>query len=130
MDAAVAADVVAVADSVFTESYLCGAVSHSDVDLSDISKASVNHEKLEITDKVNLLPIPETSNSPHCKFYGSYIFQNTHIHNTISILLGSIDNSQEFAVKVNIYTSETSNYHKIQYGLPQYDIYPLESTLN
>ena len=39
---------------------------------------------------------------------------------TISILAGSIDNTQGLAVKGHIYTSEKAGYYDITDGLPQY----------
>jgi hypothetical protein len=56
------------------------------------------------------------------------MFWDTCSFDTISILAGSIDNTQGLAVKGHIYTSEKAGYYDITDGLSQYDSYPLEGT--
>jgi hypothetical protein len=56
------------------------------------------------------------------------MFWDTCSFDTISILAGSIDNTQGLAVKGHIYTSEKAGYYDITDGLSQYDSYPLDGT--
>jgi hypothetical protein len=102
-DAVVVADAAVVVDEAHTGSCLCG--------------------------EVNWIPISKKTRSGHCKFCGSYMFWDTCSFDTISILAGSIDNTQGLAVKGHIYTSEKAGYYDITDGLSQYDSYPLEGTL-
>ena len=137
-------DAVAVANTSHTGSCLCGAVSYRAVGLSDIwychckqcqkltgryiAAAGVKREKLEITGEVNWLPISEKSNSGHCKSCGSYMFWDAHSFDTVSILAGSIDDTQGLAVKGHIFVSEKGDYYEINDGLPQYETYPPDGT--
>ena len=141
---AAAAGVVDVADKPYTGSCLCGAVSYRAVGLSDIwychcnqcqkltglyiAAAGVQRDNLEIEGDVNWLPISDKSQSGHCKSCGSYMFWNSHSFDTISILAGSIDETEGLSVKGHIYTSEKADYYEITDGLPQYDIYPPDGT--
>ena len=129
----------AVADAVHTGSCLCGAVSYRAVGLSDIwychckqcqkltgryiAAAGVKRENLEITGDVNWLPI-----SGHCKSCGSYMFWDAHSFDTVSILAGSIDDTQGLAVKGHIFVSEKGDYYEITDDLPQYETYPPQGT--
>lgn len=135
---------VVVADKSYTGSCLCGAVSYRAVGLSDvwychckqcqkltghfIAAAGVKRESLEISGEVNWLPISERSNSGHCKSCGSYMFWDCHSFDTVSILAGSIVDTQGLEVKGHIFTSEKGDYYEITDGLPQYDTYPPEGT--
>jgi hypothetical protein len=141
----VAVGVVAVvADRAYTGSCLCGAVSYRAVGLTDIwychcnqcqkltglyiSAAGVQRENLEIKGDVNWLPISEKSQSGHCKSCGCYLFWDSHSFDTISILAGSIDETEGLSVKGHIYTSEKADYYEITDELPQYDTYPPDGT--
>lgn len=139
-----AEDVAAVADNVHTGSCLCGAVSYRAVGLSDIwychcnqcqkltglyiAAAGVKRENLEITGEVSWLPISEKSNSGRCKACGSYVFWDAHSFDTVSILAGSIDDTQGLAVKGHIFVAEKADYYEITDGLPRYETYPPQGT--
>ncbi|MEP3891456.1 MAG: GFA family protein [Hellea sp.] len=144
MAAAGEAGVAAVGNKAYTGSCLCGAVSYRAVGLSDIwychckqcqkltgryiAAAGVKREDFDVTGEVNWLPISEKSNSGHCKSCGSYMFWDAHSFDTVSILAGSIDDTQGLAVKGHIYVSEKGDYYEITDGLPQYDTYPPDGT--
>jgi hypothetical protein len=123
---------------------LCGAVSYRAVGLSDIwychckqcqkltgryiAAAGVKRENLEVIGDVNWLPISEKSNTGHCHSCGSYLFWDSHSFDTISILAGSIDETEGLDVKGHIFVSEKGNYYEINDGLPQFETYPPQGT--
>ncbi len=136
--------VAVVAVRPYTGTCLCGAVSYRAVGLTDIwychcnqcqkltglyiAAAGVKRENLQIKGDVNWLPISKQSNSGHCRTCGSYMFWDAHSFDTVSILAGSIDDTDGLLVKGHIYTSEKADYYEITDGLPQYDTYPPDGT--
>lgn len=122
----------------------CGAVSYRATDVSDIwychckqcqhltglyiAAAGVKRSNIEIAGEVNWLPISEKSQSGHCPKCGSYVFWNAKGFGTISILAGSLNDTEGLDVKGHIFVSEKANYYAILDGLPQYETYPPRGT--
>lgn len=136
--------VAVVADKAYTGSCLCGAVSYRAAGLTDIwychckqcqkltglyiAAAGVKRENLKVDGDVNWLRISDKSQSGHCKFCGSYMFWDSHNFDTISVLAGSLHDTEGLSVKGHIFTSEKADYYNITDGLPQYDTYPPDGT--
>lgn len=143
MSAADAA-VAAVAKTVHAGQCLCGAVSYTGANLSDIwychckqcqhltglyiAAAGVNREDITITGTVNWLPISDRSKSGHCADCGSYLFWNADDFDTISVLAGSLNNTDGLDVKGHIFVSQKGDYYDVTDGLPQFETYPPEGT--
>ena len=131
-------------EKTYTGKCLCGAVSYRAIGLSDIwychckqcqkltglyiSAAGVKREKLVIEGEVNWLPISEGSKSGHCKSCGCYMFWNEAKRDTISVLTGTIDNTDGLAVKGHIFVADKGDYYEITDSLPQYDAFPPNGT--
>jgi len=129
---------------IYTGQCLCGAMRYRAKNLSDIwwchckqcqrltglyvAAAGVARSDLEITGEVNWLPISDKSQSGHCPKCGSYVFWNAKDFSTISILAGSLNDTEDLVVKGHIFVSEKASFYAISDGLPQYDTYPPEGT--
>jgi len=128
----------------YTGKCLCGALSYRAKDVSDIwychckqcqhltglyiAAAGVERANLEINGDVNWLSISDRSQSGHCPECGSYLFWNARDFDTMSILAGSLNETEGLEVKGHIFVSEKASYYDITDGLPQYDTYPPKGT--
>jgi len=134
-------DVVAEDEArVYTGHCLCGDVSFTAKDLSDIwychckqcqhltglyiAAAGTERENIDILGPIQWLPVSEKSNSGQCKTCGSYMFWDMPSRPTMSVLAGNIDDTSGLEVKGHIYVSEKGSYYDINDGLPQYDTVP------
>ncbi len=124
----------------YTGSCLCGAVSFEAMGLSDIwychckqcqkltgryiAAAGVLRENLQISGPVNWLPISEKSNSGHCKSCGSYMFWDEAARDTVSVLVGCLDDTDGLDVMGHIFVEEKADYFEIADGLPQFEGFP------
>lgn len=132
--------VAADAPKIYTGKCLCGDVTFTAQDMSDIwychctqcqhltglyiAAAGVERDKLTIKGDVNWLPISDRSRSGHCNSCGSYLFWDMPSRPTVSVLAGNIDNTKGLKVKGHIFVSEKPDYYEITDGLPQYETYP------
>jgi len=133
-----------VADTVHTGKCLCGGVTYSAVNLTDIwychckqcqhltgyyiAAAGAKREDITIEGDVNWLPVSDRTKSGRCAACGSYLFWNASDFDTISILAGNLNNTDGLAVKGHIFVSEKGDYYDIADGLPQYETYPPDGT--
>lgn len=143
VDAAVE-EAAAVVPKSYQGQCLCGAVTYRAVDVSDIwychckqcqkltglyiAAAGVRRENLSVTGPVNWLLISDRSKSGHCAACGCYMFWDSEGFETISLLAGSLMDTDGLEVKGHIYVSEKGDYYEITDGLPQYDVYPPQGT--
>ena len=118
----------------------CGAVTYTAADLSDIwychctqcQKLTGHHiaaagtlkENLTIVGDIKWSPISEKSDSGHCPICNAYLFWRAHEDPTISVLVGSVDDTAGLEAKGHIYVAEKADYYEINDRLPQYDYYP------
>lgn len=124
----------------YTGSCQCGAVRYEADGLSDIwychctqcqkltghyiAAAGVPHENLTVSGPLNWSPITEKSESGHCANCGAYLFWRAHDRPTVSVLVGSLDDTIGLEAKGHIFVADKAEYYEINDGLPQYDIYP------
>lgn len=128
------------APNIYTGSCQCGAVTYTALDLSDIwychctqcqkltghhiAAAGTLNENLTVEGDVKWSPISEKSESGHCPTCNAYLFWRAHGRPTVSVLVGSVDDTAGLEAKGHIYVAEKADYYEITDGLPQYDFYP------
>lgn len=93
-----------------------------------VAAAGVKRDDLTLKGEVNWLPISEKSKSGHCKACGSYLFWDSVGFDTISVLVGNLDDTAGLDVKGHIYVAEKAEYYEITDGLPQYKANPPQGT--
>lgn len=137
-------EVVVAAAKTYTGKCLCGDVSFSAKGLSDIwychcqqcqhltglyiAAAGVKRDNLTIEGDVNWLPISEGSKSGHCASCGSYMFWDEAVRDTVSVLAGSLDDTEGLTVKGHIFVKDKGPYYEITDGLPQFEGFPPQGT--
>ena len=128
---------VAEAPKTFTGGCLCGAVTYTALDLSDIwychctqcqkltghhiAAAGTAKHSLTISGDVDWSAISDKSESGHCAKCHSYLFWRAHDRPTVSVLAGTLDDSTGLEVKGHVYVADKQDYFEITDGLPQYD---------
>ena len=141
---AVAGEVVVAAARIYTGQCLCGAVSFRAENLSDIwychcrqcqhltglyiAAAGVKRDKLSIEGEVNWRPISKLSKSGHCASCASYMFWDEAARDTVSVLAGSLGDTEGLAVKGHIFVKDKAPYYEITDGLPQFEGFPPQGT--
>ena len=133
MDAKVAA---AVTDTVHTGKCLCGAVTFRAAGLADIwychctqCRAVTGHylatcrterERFDITGEISWAPHSGLSETGRCASCASPLFWQRSGSPNMSVLMGSLDNSDGIKALGHSFVGEKGDYYTINDGLPQF----------
>jgi len=136
----------AVAEHEHSGKCLCGAVSYRATGLADVwychctqcrtltghflAACRTGRERVSVSGEIVWSPHSGSSEHARCVQCGSLLFWANRSTNFISVLPGSLENTDGILVRGHIFVSEKGDYYEINDGLPQFDRYPAEALAN
>lgn len=119
---------------------LCGAVTYRAEGLADIwychctqcrsltghylAACRTEHGRLSVSGEVVWAHHSGTSEHARCTHCGSLLFWTSKGSSLVSVLPGSLENTDGLGVSGHMYVGEKGGYYELTDGLPQFDRYP------